>query len=284
MTLSLEKAYSTVTDYRAGERDLIFERLNYFLVATAFLATAYAALVAEVWNHPSTTIIYLAWLINGVGFYLSIFFAVINSLNSKILMRLDNYIRSLETGSIDVFEPFTYIHDKVIQQVFDVDFNGNALCFIAGPFSGLFEFIKNPFNNHDPFITYFVPLGFAGFWVGAFFWVLHGHILLNVFYFLPMIILIAWAWCLSKKIFGEKMNKMSLGMNLRELEASFEVQYKQQIEKQKVAEKLLYKGTPEVEQEGKKMNDMTYKATIQALLVTISENNSQIEKQLKRKS
>jgi len=192
MKPDFDAAYKTAIEYRNGERDLLFERLNYFLVGTAFLATAYATLVIEQLSHPSNTIFYLAWLINGVGFYLSVFFAIINNLNSKILIRLDCYIHNFEIGSIHTYAPFTHIHDNVIKQVFEDYFHNNTLEFIAGPITGVVRYFREPFDQREAFVPYFVPLGFAIFWAIAFFFILQGHILLKILYFLPLIVVIVW--------------------------------------------------------------------------------------------
>ena len=141
-----ELAYKTVIEYRSGERDLLFERLNYFLVGSAFLAAAYVTLAAlkPTTNYPA--LFYLAYLINGAGFYLSLFFAIVNNLNSKILGRLDLYIRELESESLNV-RAFTHIQNRVIKDVFEEDFHrNNALCLIAGPVIGLCKFIGKPFD------------------------------------------------------------------------------------------------------------------------------------------
>ena len=71
------------------ELDRLFQRVNFFLIGTAFLITAFVALVSSeafgmsLHSH-SYNLLILAHSVGAAGFYLALFFAVMNYCNARV--------------------------------------------------------------------------------------------------------------------------------------------------------------------------------------------------------
>lgn len=87
------------TEYQLRERlswlrqetQLLFQRLYYFLVAIAFLVTAFAAIVSSdkfSLNGDNLYLLLIAFVICATGYLLSFFFAVVNHLSSVSIPKL----------------------------------------------------------------------------------------------------------------------------------------------------------------------------------------------------
>lgn len=100
--------YHVASDYYHRDLDRIFQRLNYFLIATAFLITGFIAVMASqkfLLHNLTSEIYWLALAICIIGILLSGGFAVINFLNAKIVFDIAKYVRKLETDD-DYSPPF----------------------------------------------------------------------------------------------------------------------------------------------------------------------------------
>jgi hypothetical protein len=175
-----EKYYDVAVGYFRGDLNLLFQRLNYYLIATAFLIGGFITLIANsISKTGSLDIGPLDWyiyIIAAVGFIISLVFGVINYLNSLVIARIGIYIREIEKGKglEDDNKPFNKM--KVIGEktAFSVLYILNVyLQTLAYPFGvktfGYFE-TKDIFKkNDDSFIqmaphTWLIPMFFLGIW------------------------------------------------------------------------------------------------------------------------
>lgn len=90
-SMNNQAAYEKAIDILDRDTKLLFQRLNYFLVATAFLLAAFGAIFTA---ENSELSIGIALTVAGFGF--SILFSCINFLNTKIIWKISVFIRELE--------------------------------------------------------------------------------------------------------------------------------------------------------------------------------------------
>jgi hypothetical protein len=115
----------SVEDVRHHE-SLLFDRLNYFLVGSAFLVTAYVTLAVKFNQSPkSGPIFLLAYLIIAAGFYLSASFEIINYLNTRLIGEMQLCIKKLELG----LDPH---QNESANKVITEDFHSDMFCLMAG--------------------------------------------------------------------------------------------------------------------------------------------------------
>jgi len=171
------------------QESLLFDRLNFFLAGSAFLITAYAALVVAVKHWSSShSILLLTYLVNGAGFYLCLFFAVINYLNTKIIEADSSQIKDWQTKVHKCDETLEDSADMIRREVVENEFRSNPYRLILGPIKGFCKFLKEPFHLAVAPHTYILPLGISVFWLVVFFFVFPPHFLTLLFFLLPLIL------------------------------------------------------------------------------------------------
>jgi len=94
----LQDAYRTANQWREGEMTRLFQRLNYFLIGTAFLISPIIILILSTNFRHSIGLILLAYLLILVGLGISLVFSVSNFLNDRIIRRIVKYIIKIENG------------------------------------------------------------------------------------------------------------------------------------------------------------------------------------------
>lgn len=161
------------------ESSLLFQRLNFFLVGTAFLITAFATLTFVYGGDygQSCKPLILAYMINAVGLFLSAFFMLINYLNTRILWHLRKYTVDLESNySKSRRAPETPLSKakEIIEEIIPREMP-NPCVFaksmwqdLCSVFDDLAKSAKKTIAPH----TWIVPLGFTTFWLVTFFLVL----------------------------------------------------------------------------------------------------------------
>jgi len=149
------------------ELNRIFQRVNYFLVGTAFLITAFATIIAsDNFFTPKFELVALAHVVNGVGFYLAIFFTITNYWNVKILKQ----------QSINQCQPKYTLQSLISEMLGDS-------CHL----------LKRPFDlskGHPAPHTWLVPMGFSISWLLIWFLVLPDKWVPAVIGVCPLIVLI----------------------------------------------------------------------------------------------
>jgi hypothetical protein len=193
--IDLKTAYQKAIDYRNQDLTLLFQRLNYFLIGSAFLITAYATLITRL-TPDYTVVTVLTYVIEGVGIYLSLFFAIINYLNNVVIEKIDDYIRCLEnTTSSNFVKPFTYLKNDIVASVQKYSFNNNPLNLLGKVILEVIINLINPFNSSNHRFapnTFIIPLGFFLFWI-----LVTVLIKPNYWLFLNLAPLFSWVlgWC-----------------------------------------------------------------------------------------
>ena len=94
MKMKYSVAYDKALEISKDMGESLLQRVNFFLIGTAFLIGGLAALVATsndgsldgYWQN-------LAYIINALGLYLSLFFAVINSFSMAVLADFSKYVK-----------------------------------------------------------------------------------------------------------------------------------------------------------------------------------------------
>jgi hypothetical protein len=157
-----ELVYDKLVQRETREVGLLFQRFNYFLVGSAFLVTAFAALVV---GHCQI----LAGVIDTAGFYLSIFFASNNYLATRVIRRIDTYVCELETGKVkkeDKKATFTKMKD-FDKDTWVEDFKNSYWYLIRHLLCSLLYISTSPSQATEEygfFHTYLIPLGFSILW------------------------------------------------------------------------------------------------------------------------
>jgi len=165
INLSLEDSYKTANQWREGETTRLFQRVNYFLIGTAFLISPLIILILSSNFRRSLALILLAYLLILVGFGISLVFTVSNYLNDQIIRRISKYIMDIEIGA----EVDPHFVTKL------VDGNSKACLkqFIGEFFSELCDVITHFWLPADPreskhngtaSMTWLLPSMFMIFW------------------------------------------------------------------------------------------------------------------------
>jgi len=167
-----------VEESKKHEVTLLFQRFNYFLLATSFLIASFVAMLAILSNRgyslsfdPSYLV---AHIIAITGFIISYVFSIINLLNARLIFGIDEYLRKLH--SLPDGNP--YLH---FSHVMDENVKNNTKTFrkyilgvyiLAITFFSEYDFTsgndsrdrQNSFKNIAPH-TWLIPLFFAFIWL-----------------------------------------------------------------------------------------------------------------------
>lgn len=187
-----DPSHQYILNVTQHEADLLFQRLNFFLISTSFLI---AGFVTTLTANPNSTLIgkngilTFSYAIVFVGLFLSFLFTFINYLNSNLLRKyrklfdseieLDSHYKTLEFISIDI---------------------GNPSLFFKRFVKDLGQFINNPLDFKDSLPgshTILIPLFFIIFWSVVFIWLpyqpikLFGGMVIILFLLILVIYLIA---------------------------------------------------------------------------------------------
>jgi len=154
--------YETGVKLQSRDLELLFQRLNFFLVGTAFLITAFAAVVSSYsfLKLLDCKLVFLAHAISVVGFYLAVLFTSVNYLNTRAIRVRREYIEGLEKG--DSPKPPVLTHDDKVKQL--PHRPGKILIEL---YKGLRDMFFNPFKFSKDYPaphTWLIPLGFFIFW------------------------------------------------------------------------------------------------------------------------
>jgi len=144
---------------------LLYDRLNFFLVATAFLIGALVAAVVEshFFNmeiHKALPLIILLHLIAAVGFILALLFTGMNYMNAKMIAGMQCNLMESEDPSKFEKHPYAWVKGIIEtkwratpSELLEKDLKG----FICSPLT----YSKDNPSAH----TWFIPLIFVIFWV-----------------------------------------------------------------------------------------------------------------------
>ena len=169
-------AYDKALEISKNMEDSVLQRLNFFLIATAFLIAGLATLVAS-GNDAGLTIrqLTLAYIINALGLYLSLFFTAINFHNIDILTDFGGYIRTLEQGLVKRRDKLHITEPPPATKAEDIanlKMKGFPWSLLGRLFRQLYSQIASPHEaakggktNH----TFLVPLLFVVVWLVIFF-------------------------------------------------------------------------------------------------------------------
>jgi len=178
------------------EANLLFQRLNYFLIGSAFLVTAFSTLVAVEHFNLTGPNLTLAYMINLTGFYLSLFFSFINYLNTRIIWHKHKFIRDMESITEEKREnikAFTKSEDILVEEIWNIELKDNYLILLSNMIKESFSFIFRTYKTSKQGLaphTYWIPLGFTVFWLVVFLLIIPVHWLNTTLFILPFIILL----------------------------------------------------------------------------------------------
>ncbi|MFC1944645.1 hypothetical protein ACFLX5_04045 [Chloroflexota bacterium] len=97
----LARHYEKAQKYLFDELDLLSRKLNYFLIATAFLVAAYVASVTS-----ANEIQKLSHAIASLACFISIAFFIVNYINARIVNIRSNYFRKIPKNVKSNWSPF----------------------------------------------------------------------------------------------------------------------------------------------------------------------------------
>lgn len=169
-------AYDKALEISKNMEDSVLQRLNFFLISTAFLIAGLATLVAGR-NDAGLTHgqLRLSYIINALGLYLSLFFTTINFHNIDILTDFGAYIRRLEEGIAKRRDKLHITEPPPATQAEDIansKMEGFPWPLLGRLFRQLYSQITSPHEaakggktNH----TFLVPLLFVVVWLVIFF-------------------------------------------------------------------------------------------------------------------
>ena len=187
--MNQQELYRDAKENERHQSTLLFERLNYFLTGSAFLVTGYAALAVSIKHWTSSQpILLLAYLVNGAGLYLSIFFAIMGHLNTKILDVINIQIKTFELTDNKHAQRWENLSEVIEREVVKKEFHSNPYSLVCGPFIGFWSFVKKPLHMGTAPNTYMIPVGFLVFWLVVFFFIFPPHFLTLLFFFAPVIL------------------------------------------------------------------------------------------------
>lgn len=156
---------------------LLFQRVNYFLVATAFLVTGFATSLGISLQYDLSSIAAIAYAMLAAGICLSAFFMIINYLNTYMLLLLTRYIRYLERHPSEERVPDRILPSQITQLVVN-KIHRRGLWRLIGQCSyellvlvRVMVFHRRSGNNMEAANrslashTYLIPMGFLVLWV-----------------------------------------------------------------------------------------------------------------------
>lgn len=132
------------------ELDRLFQRVNFFLIGTAFLITAFARVITyyDTLTKPGFEIMALANGINAVGFYLAVFFTVTNYWNAVIIRKMGKRKHQPDYTMRSLLKEMSEDLGSLIKKPFDIS------------------------KGHPAPHAWLVPMGFCIFWLLIWFLVL----------------------------------------------------------------------------------------------------------------
>lgn len=134
---------------------LLFQRLNFFLISTSFLISAFVLIVINPGFGTVPRLLELSYIVVLVGFVLSSLFSIINYMNSRILGLYKDLALSQTKYSN---------HYAAIQSVFDK--LGGFWGLILGIIKDMINIFIHPINMRTPgFHTWLIPILFSIFWL-----------------------------------------------------------------------------------------------------------------------
>lgn len=164
--MNYEIAYNKAIEMIDRDIKLLFQRLNFFLIAMGFLLAAFATIFVV---DESPELITVKYIIVVVGFLLSLLFATINYLNTWIIWRIGQYIRELENQDFkELVEEGNQPYQRVNQIVLDSMNRNHIFALTWEMIRSVWDVIFNPRKKAREGVadhTYIVPLLFAFIWV-----------------------------------------------------------------------------------------------------------------------
>jgi hypothetical protein len=160
------------------ETQLLFQRLNYFLIGIAFLVTAFAAIVSSnnfSFSGGNEYLLVLAFIICIAGYLLSFFFAATNHLTAVSIPKLGRILYRAKPSNVWDWTDVPWAKKEDIEH----GIRGGVL---EGQnfFDDIQQALRTPFNP-DPKErkfgphTYLVPAGFMILWIVAWFTLVFFH-------------------------------------------------------------------------------------------------------------
>jgi hypothetical protein len=96
-----QELFDHIEKYRQHDTTLLFQRLNYFLLSTSFLLTAFIALInsSKFFLDFQNSYFWIAQTICFIAFVVSIGFSIVNFINARIIYDVLKCLRDLETSN-----------------------------------------------------------------------------------------------------------------------------------------------------------------------------------------
>jgi disulfide bond formation protein DsbB len=186
--------YKTALQLRDGEVDRLFQRVNFFLIGTAFLIAALVSLVIAKNFADSEPLVVFAYLLTSVGLGLSILFTISNYVNDRTIRKLWDMIQDIEAGNVPHPGVVTNLMEKAENDKLGIfsfvsEFSGSCWSASGNPFAvaGGSLKISVPHSWAIPFsFTFFWIISSAmvsfekGYWLAG--WIIIGAVILIMFH------------------------------------------------------------------------------------------------------
>ena len=163
--MNYEIAYNKAIELLDRDIKLLFQRLNFFLIATAFLLAAFGAVVGD-----DTILRWIGLIIAVTGILFSLLFASINYLNTRIIWKIGRYVRYLEGRDFTApvtkgQEPYNKIYKLVKTEMRS---RKNLWLLVPQMFKSMITLWKKPKVAGERSVadhTYIVPFFFMFVWI-----------------------------------------------------------------------------------------------------------------------
>jgi hypothetical protein len=156
--------FKTALQLREGEMNRLFQRVNYFLVGTAFLIAALVTLIVSTHFKDVFALQLFAYLLTSVGLGLSVLFTFSNYINDRLIRIIWELIKNIEVGKGPESSVITWFHGEVENDIKSLIIKLiHDLCVV---FTHPFSIVKNSKSVSVPY-TWLIPFGFVFFWIGA---------------------------------------------------------------------------------------------------------------------
>lgn len=164
-----EVAYNKAVEILNRDTALLFQRLNFFLIATAFLIAAFATVLTV---GTGSILLNIDYILSAAGFVYSLLLAATNYLNTRIIWQIGEYIRNLEDKDFgDVVEQGQEPYKRIDQIVKGSMNRRTTFSLIPSMVGSVFTVIGNPSKTARESVadhTYIVPLLFVVVWLALF--------------------------------------------------------------------------------------------------------------------
>jgi len=158
--------YELAMKLRDGDLDRLFQRVNFFLISTAFLIGALAVLLTYKSFSDSLALKIFAILLTVAGLGLSIFFTFTNYLNDLVIRKISQFIIEIEE-----LKPVRQEGPDVLREIYRRVKASNHCKkqFIRRFFCDLVASFKNPSDPKERVAphTWILPFLFSFFWIVA---------------------------------------------------------------------------------------------------------------------